>query len=137
MTKCGNCGGRLYRVHRTFFQKFSYMAVYRCGECGQEEFSPRRYRYHLGPDCRCPRCGSLRVVRLKERDHIDPLEKGLLSFLERLAGGTLHHCRYCRLQFYDRRPVAPEAPAERRRAAAASAGALPLKPPPDTASSGV
>jgi hypothetical protein len=20
----------------------------------------------------------------------------------------LHHCRYCRLQFFDRRPVAPE-----------------------------
>jgi hypothetical protein len=26
-----------------------------------------------------------------------------LNLLERMCGGELYHCRFCRLQFYDRR----------------------------------
>ena len=63
--KCGKCGGKLRRVHRTFFERFSYMAIYECQKCEREELVPRRYRYHLGPSCRCPVCGTYRVVRLK------------------------------------------------------------------------
>jgi len=33
---------------------------------------------------------------------------GLLNMLERMAGGRLHHCRYCRIQFWDRRRLAAE-----------------------------
>jgi hypothetical protein len=52
------------------------------------------------------------VVRLKERDRIDRLHTGLLNMLERLAGGNrLHHCRWCRIQFFDRRKLASEMPA--------------------------
>jgi len=32
---------------------------------------------------------------------------GALNTLERLAGGRLHHCCFCRIQFYDRRKLAP------------------------------
>jgi hypothetical protein len=32
-----------------------------------------------------------------------------LTMLERLAGGKLFHCHYCRIQFYDRRAIAPGA----------------------------
>jgi DNA-directed RNA polymerase subunit RPC12/RpoP len=108
MRKCGQCGGRLKRVHRTFFERFSYMAIYQCRDCQREEFLPRHYMLHFGPKCRCPRCGTERVIRLKERDKIDPLHTGFLNFTERVAGGKLHHCRYCRIQFYDRRPLASE-----------------------------
>ena len=112
MIKCGQCGGKLRRVHRTFFERFNYMAIYECPKCEREEFVPRRFRYHLGPACRCPLCGTYRVVRLKERDRIDRFHGGFLNFLERLVGGNrLYHCRWCRMQFYDRRKLASELPA--------------------------
>jgi hypothetical protein len=28
--------------------------------------------------------------------------------MQRVFGGRLYHCRYCRAQFYDRRPLAEE-----------------------------
>jgi hypothetical protein len=109
--KCGQCGGRLRRVHRTFFERFSYMAIYECQKCEREEFVPRRFRYHLGPACRCPVCGSFRVTKLKSPDRIDRYHGGFLNFLERIAGkGKLVHCRWCRIQFYDRRPLASDLP---------------------------
>jgi hypothetical protein len=102
--KCGQCGERLKRVHRTFFERFSYMAIYECPKCKNEKFVSRRYRYHLGPSCRCPECGTYRVVRLKQPDKIDRKHGGFLNLLERIAGGgRLFHCRWCRLQFFDRR----------------------------------
>jgi hypothetical protein len=56
-------------------------------------------------------CGSYRVSKLKTPDRIDRFHGGLLNLLERFAsGGRLIHCRWCRLQFYDRRPLATEIP---------------------------
>lgn len=109
MLRCSECGGKVRRVHRTFAERFSYLAIYSCKECHHEQFVPRRYRYHFGPHARCPRCGTFRVVKLKEPDKIDPRFGGFLAFLERLAGGgKLFHCRYCRIQFHDRRRLASE-----------------------------
>ncbi len=124
MRNCRRCGGRVRRIHRTFWERFSYLAIYECRDCRDIITYQQPYRHHLGPHCRCPRCGTLRVTRLKERDHIDPLNTGILNFLERLAGGRLYHCRFCRVQFYDRRSLAPEisareeAPQEERKSAA-------------------
>jgi DNA-directed RNA polymerase subunit RPC12/RpoP len=85
------------------------MAIYACKDCEQEEYVPRRYRFHFGPCARCPRCGTYRIVKLKEPDKIDPPYGGFLDFLERLAGGgRLFHCRYCRIQFYDRRRLSSD-----------------------------
>ncbi len=87
------------------------MAIYQCKRCDREEFVPRRYRYHLGPACRCPVCGTFRVTRLKTRDRIDRFHGGLLNLMERIAGrGQLYHCRWCRMQFYDRRRLNSELP---------------------------
>jgi len=108
MLKCEQCGGRMRRVHRTFFERFRYMAIYACRECNTEKFYPRHYTYHLGPHCRCPLCGTLRVTRLKVPDKIDRVHTGFLNYLEWLLGGRLYHCRYCRVQFYDRRMLASE-----------------------------
>lgn len=120
MQKCARCGARLRRVHRTFFERFSYMAIYECKACGVEEFVPRRFRLHFGGSARCPRCGTYRIVRLKAPDRIDPMHAGLFNLLERLAGGRLHHCRYCRIQFYDRRKLATDGADEHTEAAAAA-----------------
>jgi DNA-directed RNA polymerase subunit RPC12/RpoP len=84
------------------------MAIYECRDCDAEKLYPRRYTYHFGPYCRCPHCGTYRVTRLKAPDKIDRIQSGFLNYLERLAGGRLHHCRYCRVQFFDRRMLASE-----------------------------
>jgi hypothetical protein len=49
-------------------------------------------------------------VKLKSRDRIDPLETGFLNFIEHLLGGGLYHCKFCRLQFYDRRKLPERLP---------------------------
>ena len=131
MRKCKQCSGKLQRVHRTFLERFSYMAIYGCPKCETEEFVPRRYTYHFGESARCPRCGSYRPTKLRERDKIDKMQFGLLNLAERLAGGRLYHCCFCRLQFYDRRPLAEKIKLE----TAGEPETLPS--PPDTAKSGV
>jgi hypothetical protein len=51
------------------------------------------------------------VSRLKQPDKIDRKHGGFLNMLERLAGkGRLFHCRWCRVQFFDRRALAPDVP---------------------------
>jgi len=99
------------RVHRTLLERLSYLAIYQCKECQAEDNMPRRYRLHLGKQPRCPKCGTFRISRLKEPDHIDPYHTGFLNLLERMAGGRLFHCRFCRIQFWDRR-LTPEELAE-------------------------
>ena len=84
------------------------MAIFECRDCHEISSSPRRFRLHLGEFCRCPRCGTFRLTKLRKRDKIDPMHGGFLHLLERMASGRLYHCRYCRLQFYDRRDLAPE-----------------------------
>src|ERR1700722_10219422 len=74
--KCTRCGGKLRRVHRTFIERFSFMAKYRCRACQGVETAPRRYQHHFGGRCRCPRCGTYRITKLKERDKIDKMETG-------------------------------------------------------------
>jgi DNA-directed RNA polymerase subunit RPC12/RpoP len=106
--KCIYCGGNgLKRVHRTFFERFNYLAIYECRSCAREQLIPRQHTFHLGEYARCPRCGSARVTRLHGPDKIDRMFSGPLNTLERLSGGKLHHCCFCRIQFYDRRKLAP------------------------------
>jgi hypothetical protein len=45
------------------------------------------------------------------------MHTGLLNLVERMAGGRLHHCRYCRIQFWDRRRLASEIAADEAAAA--------------------
>jgi len=115
MIKCNECGSKLRRVHRTFRERFQYLAIFKCDTCQTEAFAPHPYSYHQGPHCRCPRCGTYRLSRLKERDRIDRMQTGLFNLVKRLAGGRLVHCRICRLQFYDRRILASEAPAPQQQ----------------------
>ena len=96
-------------MHRTFWERFRYLAIYECRHCEREVLVPRQHTYHFGSACRCPKCGTFRVVKLKEPDKIDPMYGGPLNWLERLAGGNLYHCCYCRVQFFDRRPLDPNA----------------------------
>jgi len=91
MQKCARCGIRMRRVHRTFFERFSYMAIYECKDCSTEEFVPRRFRLHFGPIARCPKCGRSGWCGLKSRTRSIRLNSGLFNLLEKLAGGRLYH----------------------------------------------
>lgn len=89
-------------MHRSFLQRIAHVALFSCQDCRHTESIPR-FSYRLGDQCRCPRCGTNRLTKLKERDHIDRMEFGLWNILARIGGGKLYHCCFCRLQFYDRR----------------------------------
>jgi hypothetical protein len=62
------------RVHRTFFERFSYLAVYECWDCKAKEFGPHLYTYHLGEQARCPKCGTYRAIRLAAPDKINSID---------------------------------------------------------------
>ncbi len=111
MRKCIHCGGKLRRIHRTPIERISYMAIFQCCLCNREQYMPRPFRLHFGPHARCPKCGTYRLTRLAELDVIDSVQGGFLNLLERLCHGNLFHCRFCRVQFYDRRPLAAPATA--------------------------
>jgi transcription elongation factor Elf1 len=79
------------------------MAVFECKTCGALEPHPRRYMYNFGKYVRCPLCGTYRLSRLTSPDRIDKFYRTPLNRLKGLFGGALYHCRFCRVQFYDRR----------------------------------
>jgi DNA-directed RNA polymerase subunit RPC12/RpoP len=119
------------RVHRTLMERFSYLAIYSCKECHAEDNLPRAHRLHLGKAARCPKCGTFRITRLKEPDHIDPMHTGVLNMLEQMASGKLFHCRYCRIQFWDRRRLLAEVEADEAAARESAADAEAEIRPPD------
>ena len=113
MPHCRTCGERLNRVHRTFAERFFYMGIFKCPQCKEVKRIARRYTHYLGEHTRCPLCGTYRLRVLVERDHIDRMLKTPMNVWHRMMGGKLYHCRYCRVQFYDRRPLAEESSAKR------------------------
>ena len=113
MPHCRTCGERLQRVHRTFAERFFYMGVFTCPQCKDVSRIARRYTYYLGEHTRCPLCGTFRLRMLAEKDHIDRMLKTVMNTWHRMRGGRLYHCRYCRVQFYDTRPLAEETSAKR------------------------
>lgn len=64
----------------------------------------------------CPRCGTDRVKKLAGFDLVDRLSRHPLSLIQALFFAPLHHCPFCRLQFFDLRPLSKRVRA--RRAAA-------------------
>ncbi len=99
---CQKCGGALRRSRRTLVERLLYSEAFRCEKCQQRvrttSFSLRYVRY-----VKCPCCHSVDLTILKRRDGIDRMQKGFLNLVQRLGGGKLYHCWFCRLQFYDTR----------------------------------
>jgi hypothetical protein len=110
------------RVHRTLMERFSYLAIYSCKQCNAEDSLPRAHHMHRGKAARCPKCGTFRIKQLKEPDQIDPMHTGMLNMLEKMVGGKLFHCRFCRIQFWDRRRMQSEILADEAAAAKEAEG---------------
>jgi hypothetical protein len=115
MRRCEKCGGGAHRIHRSISERIRYLAIYQCRQCHDLSTMPRRFRFHLGDRPRCPKCGTYRISKLKSPDTIDSFQTGFLNAMERMAGGGIYHCKFCRLQFYDRRKSAAERAAGKAR----------------------
>ncbi len=116
MRKCSQCGGRLRRVHRTLFERFSYrpstsarVAIAR--STSRAVFNTASARMPAARNAAPTACPAERARPDRPDAH------RLVNLVERLLGGKLYHCRFCRIQFYDRRARA----ADGRREQAASA----------------
>ncbi len=109
MPRCASCGSGLVRSHRSGFEKLFYRAVYRCANCSAKQKEPLQTVSPLTRYAHCPRCGNPSPVVRSRPDKIDRMIHGPLRLLHRLLGGTLYHCIYCRLQFYDLRKKKPAA----------------------------
>ena len=116
------CGGRFVRVRRRLWQRPFYKAVYRCRDCGNLS-AKKRPRAERHPYSACPRCGTTVLKVRHKRDHIDSMKRGPMNWIRRVFGAELHHCEFCRLQFYDFRKVAARDAEKNRQAFARSVNA--------------
>src|SRR2546421_5242514 len=89
MRPCASSGGALVRAPRSFLDKFTYHAVLKCKKCGRRETRDQWFLFLFGRTSRCPRCGSFRVEKLRGVDHIDPMYKNPLSYLQKWIGGEI------------------------------------------------
>lgn len=112
---CKDCGGELRRSRRKPLERIRYAEAHRCKDCGLRHkismwSQVRNVRY-----TKCPKCSCRDLSILKKVDKIDTMRKSFWNFVNRILGGKLYHCWFCRLQFYDlrsRKQIArPEAPA--------------------------
>lgn len=98
------------RRHRKWYQRFVYTQVLQCRKCGYESPVPREFTLKPTAVVQCPQCHTRKVSRRIAPDKIDPVLKSFSSAVQGLLGGRLYHCNYCRIQFYDLRHTAKEAP---------------------------
>ena len=109
--KCGQCGGRLQARPPDILRALQLHGDLRMPEVRTGGVRPAPLPLPPGPSCRCPICGTYRVVRLKAARQDRP-QAWRVSQPGGAHGrqGPLFHCRWCRLQFFDRRPLATEVP---------------------------
>jgi len=100
MPRCARCN-QLHRLHRRFWQKLIYQAIYECADCKARIAEPRRFMFRLSRRPRCPQCGTSHLRQFSGRDRIERMSHHPLSMLQALLGGRLYFCALCRLQFYD------------------------------------
>jgi uncharacterized Zn finger protein len=119
MPECPKCSENLSRTHRKFWEKPIYSIVFRCHNCNHRVGARHDFFKQFSRTTLCPRCGNLDVEKRRTKDRIDKLIHTPFSTLNRLLGGNLYHCVFCRLQYYDvrsrrtkakeaQKPVAPQ-----------------------------
>jgi hypothetical protein len=92
-------------VRRTLAEKLSSSTVFECGQCGERQSCGGWLLIDHSEHACCPSCGSYRVSLRQTPDKIDQMYSSPSNFMNRMLGGALFKCRYCRLQFYDQRPL--------------------------------
>jgi len=118
MRKCAHCGGGMSRSPRRFWERPLFDSAFECRRCEARTRSKRVLIGSVGTHARCPRCGTEEIRKRSSPDRIDRVLRTPLSLLQSLIGGSLYHCMFCRLQFYDvrrRRAIRVSAPIGQRR----------------------
>ena len=113
MPECPKCAGHLVRIHRGYFRKIVYSALFRCRRCGLRtgEFHSglsSNFQFVFSRNTRCVRCGTYDVRRGSRRDRIDGVSGHPLSLLQHILAAPLNKCPACRLQYYDWRRQAAQ-----------------------------
>jgi hypothetical protein len=105
--RCPNCGGTTIRRHRRGFEKLIFSQTYRCRRCN---IRFAKGYFNLGifeKFASCPQCGNPAPDQRSRRDKVDSMLGGVVRLVHWALGGKLYHCVFCRLQFYDVRPLKP------------------------------
>ena len=105
--QCPKCDGTLTRSHRRGPERFIFSHTFRCRDCSYRVRESHLQTGLFGKFAECPRCGNIAPDKRKKPDRVDSMLHSPLRFLHWLMGGQLYHCVFCRLQFYDRRPLRP------------------------------
>ncbi|SRR5258708_40236246 len=107
MYLCGQCGDKLYKVRRKWWQRIFYKSAYRCRECGvREDHKKRWFRMTISRTCCCPWCGRTELKRLRKMDSVENFKTGFFRTVQKWFGAPLYYCDRCRLQFHDFRRLA-------------------------------
>lgn len=124
MLTCPACNAPGRRCPRSFGERITCRAKFRCGDCGRRwDWQRTIFQKYV----HCPKCGTVRLIKRSTYDPIDKKNKNWLRKLLGLFGMPIFHCTYCRMQFRDYRQLDPErkskVQAEKRAKGATSGGA--------------
>ena len=114
MPRCLRCGEGLTRSRRNISEKLYYSLVFKCRSCGLRVGEKHNFLNYFARHTRCPRCGTAEVEKRTTRDRIDKVLKTPISLVQAMLGGTLYHCVFCRIQFYDLRSRPPKSSSEQK-----------------------
>ena len=115
MARCAKCGGHAEKVPRRAFERLLFASAYRCRKCKNRtrHFShwwTSTWRFVFSRTSVCVKCGTERVHSTHKRDPILDFSKHPLSLIQVIFAAPRKQCPYCRLEYYDVRPVARARP---------------------------
>ena len=114
----------MQRSRRKPLERLVIAQAYRCAEC-RSRVRVTKWRSLL--DRRyvcCPRCKGHDVQVLPRIDPVEHLDRHLHRFVHKWLGAPLFYCRFCRLQFFDRRPRSKDGPLKKELQPASEADSV-------------
>ena len=114
MPRCAKCGGHTERARRTPLERVIFRTAYRCQSCKHRTrhvsasvWWSSTWRFVFSRYAVCVKCGTRNVRSSHKRDPILDHSKHPLSLIQALFLLPRKQCPYCRLEYFDVRPVAP------------------------------
>jgi hypothetical protein len=109
MSRCTNCSGYTYKVHRTLLERLVFASAHACLDCDfrlrKSRWSFSAFRFVFSTSTACPRCGIRQVDRAVKKDRIAEVSRHPLSLLQQIFRAPRMRCSACRLYYHDLRSV--------------------------------
>lgn len=97
---------------KTLIESLRFRGIYYCLDCPRVVKLARLPFDPAQQTSRCPCCGTLELQALPEPDPINAMHGRFVGVIYHwLTGARLLHCVFCRIQFYDSRPLWSDAAA--------------------------